>query len=133
MEKNQKQIMKVLKDMGYIPEIDADGDICIYLEMKHFYFFVAETEDTKYVNLVLPQFAPIEEGQEVLALATCNLITRDMKIVKTYIERTHDSISASCEFIYPDEESLKQNITTCLEVMRVIKTLYRRKYKELSK
>lgn len=42
MEKNQKQIMKVLKDMGYTPEIDADGDICIYLEMKHFYFFVAE-------------------------------------------------------------------------------------------
>ena len=73
MEKNQKQIMKVLKDMGYTPEIDADGDICIYLEMKHFYFFVAETEDTKYVNLVLPQFAPIEEGQEVLALATRHL------------------------------------------------------------
>ena len=133
MEKNQKQIMKVLKDMGYTPEIDEDGDIFLYLEMKHFYFFVTETKDTKYVNLLLPQFAPIEEGEEVLALATCNLITRDMKIVKTYIERTHDSISAACEFIYTDEESLKQNITTCMEIMRVIKTLYRRKYKELSK
>ena len=133
MEKNQKQIMKVLKDMGYTPEIDEDGDIFLYLEMKHFYFFVTETKDTKYVNLLLPQFAPIEEGEEVLALATCNLITRDMKIVKTYIERTHDSISAYCEIIYTDEESLKQNITTCMEIMRVIKTLYRRKYKELSK
>ena len=69
MEKNQKQIMKVLKDMGYTPEIDEDGDICLYLELKHFYFFVTETEDTKYVNLLLPQFAPIEEGEEVLALA----------------------------------------------------------------
>lgn len=42
MEKNQKQIMKVLKDMGYTPEIDEDRDICLYLEMKHFYFFVTE-------------------------------------------------------------------------------------------
>ena len=133
MEKNKQLVMKVLKDMGYEPELDSDQDIRLCVEMKRFYFFMPDDEEECYVNLVLPQFTDIKEGKEIIALAACNIITRDMKFLKVYVDKNHESVSASCEFIYTDEESLKQNITTCLEVMRVIKTLYRRKYKELSK
>ena len=112
--------MKVLKDMGYEPELDSDHDIRLCMEMKEC-----------YVNIVLPQFTGIKEGKEILALATCNIMTRDMKLLKVYVEKNHESVSASCDFIYTDEDSLKQNIVCSMEVMSIVKTLYRRKCAEL--
>lgn len=131
MEKNKQLVMKVLKDMGYEPELDSDQDIRLCMEMKEFYFFMTEEEEECYVNIVLPQFTGIKEGKEILALATCNIMTRDMKLLKVYVEKNHESVSASCEFIYTDEDSLKQNIVCSMEVMSIVKTLYRRKCAEL--
>lgn len=131
MEKNKRLVMKVLKDMGYEPELDSDQDIRVCMEMKDFYFFMPDNEEECYVNIVLPQFARIQEGKEILALAASNVMTRDMKLLKVYVERNHESVSASCEFIYTDEDSLKQNIMTCMEVMSIVKTLYKRKCAEL--
>lgn len=131
MEKNKQFVMKVLKDMGYEPELDSDQDIRLCMEMKEFYFFMPDEEDERYVNIVLPQFTGIKEGKEILALATCNIMTRDMKLLKVYVEKNHESVSASCEFIYTDEDSLKRNIVCSMEVMSIVKTLYRRKCAEL--
>ena len=123
--------MKVLKDMGYEPELDSDQDIRLCMEMKEFYFFMPDEEEECYVNIVLPQFTGIKESKEILALATCNIMTRDMKLLKVYVEKNHESVSASCDFIYTDEDSLKQNIVCSMEVMSIVKTLYRRKCAEL--
>lgn len=131
MEKNKQLVMKVLKDMGYEPELDSDQDIRLCMEMKELYFFMPDEEEECYVNIVLPQFTGIKEGKEILALATCNIMTRDMKLLKVYVEKNHESVSASCEFIYTDEDSLKQNIVCSMEVMSIVKTLYRRKCAEL--
>ena len=123
--------MKVLKDMGYEPELDSDQDSRVCMEMKECYFFMPDEEEKCYVNIVLPQFTGIKEGKEILALATCNIMTRDMKLLKVYVEKNHESVSASCDFIYTDEDSLKQNIVCSMEVMSIVKTLYRRKCAEL--
>lgn len=131
MEKNKQLVRKVLKDMGYEPELDSDQDIRLCMEMKELYFFIPDEEEECYVNIVLPQFTGIKEGKEILALATCNIMTRDMKLLKVYVEKNHESVSASCEFIYTDEDSLKQNIVCSMEVMSIVKTLYRRKCAEL--
>ena len=131
MEKNKQLVMKVLKDMGYEPELDSDQDIRLCMEMKELYFFMPDEEEECYVNIVLPQFTGIKEGKEILALATCNIMTRDMKLLKVYVEKNHESVSASCEFIYTDEDSLKRNIVCSMEVMSIVKTLYRRKCAEL--
>ena len=117
--------------MGYEPELDSDQDIRLCMEMKELYFFIPDEEEECYVNIVLPQFTGIKEGKEILALATCNIMTRDMKLLKVYVEKNHESVSASCEFIYTDEDSLKQNIVCSMEVMSIVKTLYRRKCAEL--
>ena len=131
MEKNKQLVMKVLKDMGYEPELDSDQDSRLCMERKEFYFFMPDEEEECYVNIVLPQFTGIKEGKEILALATCNIMTRDMKLLKVYVEKNHESVSASCDFIYTDEDSLKQNIVCSMEVMSIVKTLYRRKCAEL--
>ena len=131
MEKNKQLVMKVLKDMGYEPELDSDQDIRLCMEMQEFYFVMPDEEEECSGNIVLPQFTGIKEGKEILALATCNIMTRDMKLLKVYVEKNHESVSASCDFIYTDEDSLKQNIVCSMEVMSIVKTLYRRKCAEL--
>ena len=112
MEKNKQLVMKVLKDMGYEPELDSDQDIRLCMEMKEFYFFMPDEEEECYVNIVLPQFTGIKEGKEILALATCNIMTRDMKLLKVYVEKNHESVSASCDFIYTDEEIGRAHVWT---------------------
>ena len=82
MEKNKQLVMKVLKDMGYEPELDSDQDIRLCMEMKEFYFFMPDEEEECYVNIVLPQFTGIKEGKEILALATCNIRADNNDIIK---------------------------------------------------
>lgn len=123
--------MKVLKSLGYEPELDSDKDIRLCVEMKHIYFFMPQDEEEKYVSVVLPQFSSIKEGNEILALTACNMMTRDLRMLKVYVEKNHETISASCEFVFTDEESLKQNIMNSLEIMSVVKTIYKRRCAEL--
>ena len=63
MEKNKQLVMKVLKDMGYEPELDSDQDSRLCMEMKEFYFFMPDEEVGCCVNVVLPQFAGIKGGK----------------------------------------------------------------------
>ena len=81
---------------------------------------------------MLPQFYEIEEGQETVVLAVCNKMTRELKLAKVYIDQTFKSVSAACEFFYANEESLEQNIRHSLELLGVVRGIFRRDLDELS-
>ena len=66
----------------------------------------------------------IEDGEEHLALAACNKITRELKLVKVYVDQTFKNVSANCEFYYTDEESMKNNIENSLRILGIVRTLY---------
>lgn len=133
MEENKKQIIEVLKELGYNPFLDPDNDISICVEMKNIYFYPEYVNDTNYCNIVLPQISPIAKGDEIVALAACNMIVRDTRLISAYVEKTHDAVSVSCDFTYTDEASLKQNIQESMDILLVAKTIYRRKHFELSR
>ena len=73
----------------------------------------------------MPQFYEIEDGEEHIALAACNKITRELKLVKVYVDQTFKNVSANSEFYYTDEESMKNNIENSLRILGVVRTLYR--------
>lgn len=123
-------LTNVLNDLGYKPQVDADGDLMIRYQMKAVYI-VANDEDDQYAVLIVPQFHEVEEGEEHVALAICNKLTRDLKLVKVYIDHTFRSVSANCEFYYTDEGSLKDNIEKSLKILGVVRTMYRNAKNEL--
>lgn len=129
MEKRDLAI-KVLEDLGLRPELDDDGDVTFRYQMKRI-FAVMGDEDNKYIVLVLPQFFEVEEGEEHLAFMVCNKLTRELKLMKVYVDHTLKSVSANCEFFYTDEESLKCNVEYSLKLMGVIKSLFRKHREEL--
>lgn len=124
-------IMKTLEGLGYRPHVDEDGDVAFRYQLKPLYVIVG-VEDEPYVTLVQPYVYEIEQGEEIEVLATCNKLTRDVKLVKVYIDQSHQSVFASCEFFYSDESSLELSLKESLRLMGRIKALFRQEKKELS-
>lgn len=125
----KEQIAKVLKELGCKPQVDDDGDLMIRYQMKSIYALVGD--DDQYVVLTMPQFCDIEEGEEPVALAVCNKLTRELKLAKVYVDHTFKSISSNCEFYYTDEESLKDNVEKSLKLLGVVRTMYKNACQEM--
>ena len=129
---NKKElILKTLEKMGHSPEVDNDGDIILHYQMKTIYVLTGD-EDEPYVSMMLPQFHEIDEGRETLVLAVCNKMTRELKLVKVYIDQTFKNVTATCEFFYANEESLEQNLRNSLQMLGVVRTVFRSDMAELS-
>jgi hypothetical protein len=129
---NKKElILKTLEKMGYSPEVDNEGDIMLHYQMKTIYVLIGDDEEP-YVSMMLPQFHEIEECKETLILAICNKMTRELKMVKVYIDQTFKNVSATCEFFYTNEEALKQNLHQSLQILSVVRTVFRKDLAELT-
>ena len=129
---NKKElILKTLEKMGYSPELDSDGDIMLHYQMKAIYVLTGD-EDEPYISMMLPQFHEIDEGKETLVLAVCNKMTRELKLVKVYIDQTFKNVTATCEFFYANEESLEQNLRNSLKMLGGVRTVFRNDIAELS-
>jgi len=125
-------IMSTLEEkMGYCPEIDEDGDIRVAYQLKTLYVMTGD-DDEQYVSVMHPQFHEIEDGKETLALAVCNKMTRELKFAKVYVDQTFKNVTATCEFFYSGKKSLEQNLEKSLELLGVVRTVFRNDMEELS-
>ena len=129
--KKKELILKTLEKMGHSPEVDNDGDIMLHYQMKTIYVLTGDEEDP-YISMMLPQFHEVEEGQETLVLAVCNKMTRELKLAKIYIDQTFKNVTATCEFYYANEESLEQNLRNSLQMLGVVRTVFRNDMAELA-
>ncbi len=129
---NKKElIIHVLEKMGYKPEIDDDGDIMVMYQMKSIFILTSDGDD-KYVSVVLPRFHEMVEGEEVIEMATCNKLTRELKLVKVYVDQTFKNITATCDFFFVNEESLEYSLAQSMELLGVVRSVFRKEKKELS-
>lgn len=128
----KEHIMSILQDMGYSPTYDDDGDICLIYQMKAIYFMIHEDNEDKFLGVLLPQFCSIEEGEESLFLTISNKLTRDLKLVKVFVDSSFKNITASCEFYYADDEQLKDSIQKSLAILGIIRREFTKAKKELT-
>ena len=127
----KEQILQTLEKMGFHPEIDDDGDVVVRYQMKNIFVFVGNEEDS-YVAVFLPQFSEIADGEETLVLAVCNKMTREMKMVKIYVDQTFKNVSASCEFFYANEEALECCLNKSLNLLGIVRSQFKKHKSELS-
>jgi len=129
--KKKELILATLEKMGYSPEVDNDGDIRLLYQMKTIYVMTGDEEDP-YISMMLPQFHEIEDGQETMVLAVCNKLTRELKLAKVYVDQTFKNVTATCEFFYANNEALEQNLRNSLQMLGVVRTVFRKDLAELS-
>ncbi len=131
MSNKKEMLLRVLEKMGYKPEIDNDGDIQLRYQMKTIFVLIGD-EDEQYISVMLPQFHEIADGEETLVLAVCNKMTRELKQAKVYVDQTFKNVSATCEFFYSNEEALEQCLALSLELLGVVRSVFRKNKTELS-
>ena len=129
--KKKELILAPLEKMGYSPEVNNDGDIKLLYQMKTIYVMTGGEEEP-YISMMLPQFHEIEDGQETMVLAVCNKLTRELKLAKVYIDQTFKNVTATCEFFYANNEALEQNLRNSLQMLGVVRTVFRKDLAELS-
>lgn len=123
-------IVKVLEGMGFKPYVDEDGDVEFRFQMKTIFALIGNESDN-YLVLNMPQFYEIEDGEEAIALAACNKTTRELKLIKVFVDQNFKTISANSEFLYVDEDSLVKNIEYSLEILSIVRRLYRRTFEDM--
>ncbi len=129
--KKKELILSTLEKMGYSPEVDNDGDIKLLYQMKTIYVMTGDEEEP-YISMMLPQFHEIEDGQETMVPAVCNKLTRELKLAKVYVDQTFKNVTATCEFFYANNEALEQNLRNSLQMLGVVRTVFRKDLAELS-
>ena len=119
-----EMVFSVLQSLGFKPQIDDEGDIFIRYQMKTFYVMGSSSDDEDYLVVVFPQMYEVNEGEETKVLAVCNKITREIKLTKVYIDQTLKNVSASCEFYYNGEESLKTCLDKAIEILGMVRSTF---------
>ena len=119
-----EMVVSVLQSLGFKPQIDDEGDIFVRYQMKTFYVMGSNSDDEDYLVVVFPQMYEVNEGEETKVLAACNKITREIKLTKVYIDQTLKNVSASCEFYYNGEESLKTCLDKAIEILGMVRSTF---------
>lgn len=127
---NKEIVMQALREKRLNPSIDEDGDIVFKWQLKKV-CFITKHLDQNFLHLLFPCFRDVEEGNEVLELATCNKVTRDTRYLKTFVLSDGKNISASMELTFIDEASLRKGIDVCLELIGTARSIYRTARAEL--
>ena len=119
-----EMVVSVLQSLGFKPQIDDEGDIFVRYQMKTFYVMGSNSDYEDYLVVVFPQMYEVNEGEETKVLAVCNKITREIKLTKVYIDQTLKNVSASCEFYYNGEESLKTCLDKAIEILGMVRSTF---------
>ena len=128
----KERLMSVLQSMGYSPKYDDDGDVLLIYQMKTVYFLLHEDDEDNYLSVMLPQFIDIEEGEESLALAICNKMTRELKLAKIYVDQSFKTVTGTCELFYANDEALEYSIRRSLRMIGLLRSQYYKNKKELT-
>lgn len=119
----KEMVASALQKLGYKPKTDNDGDIFVCYQMKHFYVMGTQ-DDENYLTVLFPQFYRINEGEETKVLAACNKVTREFKVAKVYVDQTLANVTASCEFYYDGEDSLKICLEKSVEILGIVRSSF---------
>lgn len=107
---------RFLKEEGYLPRFDEDGDIVFKADGITYLLFASES-DVQYFRLALPAFWEIEDILEyhrmLNAAATVNA---DVKVVKIY--PVENRVWASVEMLFDPPENFKPVFRRALRLLR---------------
>jgi hypothetical protein len=105
-----------LRQEGYLPEIDADGDVRFKCEGLT-YLVVIDPDDPAFFRLVLPGFwSTNDEAQRRDALAAANHATATTKVAKIFVG--NDSVSGAAELFTESPAQATAMLRRCLAALQ---------------
>jgi hypothetical protein len=115
---------QLLKEEGYLPKIDEDGDLVFKSEGKTL-FIPADSSDEEFIRISLPNFWSIDsdEEREVVAMVCCK-VNKSVKVAKVCI--VNDNVWASVEMFASPIQSVHDVFLRCITVLNLAVAEFRR-------
>lgn len=111
-----ERYLQMLREEGFVPDTDRDGDVRFKYEGGTYLIIVDESDPT-YVRLVYPNFWAIESPEErTQALAAAQTSTAKTKSTKVYV--VTDNVWASIEAFYPTPETFRGVLLRSLQALK---------------
>jgi hypothetical protein len=107
---------KFLREEGFLPRIDEDGDVIFKFEGRTLFISVQES-DAQYFRIVMPSFWEIDDEAELIqALRAANEINRKIKVATIVIQGDKD-VSSNAEMFIEREPDLEQFFLRTVKVL----------------
>lgn len=104
-----------LQQEGFLPELDADGDITFKYQGQRVYIIVHE-DDQNFFLFMMPQFTAQGEDELIQSLIACNHATKKTKVAKAYVN-DKNRVIISAEILVPEPGDVGSVIKRSLETM----------------
>jgi len=132
MTASQLQTMytNYLREEGYQPSIDSDGDVIFKAEGRTFWIDVGET-DLESFRIVYSNFWEIESlAEKIKAYEVINYINRTTKVAKVFLNLREDDVSADANIFIKNPEDFKFHFKRMLDVLLYVVREFRYKMNE---
>ncbi|HOI00363.1 MAG TPA: hypothetical protein PLE85_07430 [Bacteroidales bacterium] len=101
----QQMYVNFLKDEGYKPEVDDDGDVKFKREGRTYFILVQET-DMEFFTIILPNIWEIESEEErAKVIVACDASNAKTKVTKVYSFK--DNVWVTVELFIRQPEDFK--------------------------
>jgi hypothetical protein len=116
-----------LKEEGFAPDVDADGDVMFKFEGGT-YYILSNENDPRYFAMIFPNFWTIESADELQkAYAAANDVSRDTKVVKVHVNGKQSNVNASVEVYVDEPGGFKPFLKRALTVLQYAVSQFRTK------
>ena len=110
--------VEYLKDEGYKPVIDSDGDVAFKYEGGN-YFIIAAEDDPMYFQLLYPNFWEVSDPALLdKVYRAAGQATRETKVAKVYVNRSQDKVSATIEVYIKEPQDCGNFLKRALVAVR---------------
>lgn len=121
-----------LKEEGYVPSIDADGDIKFKIDGSTYYVVIADQDSPAYVTLWAPGYTLGGDGgydivKVIPIINKTNIERRGVKFLYT-----DKSVIVRMEMLLPNAESFKNVFYTSLSYLKSSRELFEEEYSKSS-
>jgi hypothetical protein len=120
--------LNLLREEGFRPEVDDDGDIRFKYEGGIYYITVSD--DERYFQVIFPAFWSIESAKErSRALRAAVRATRETKVAKVFLNSREDDVWATAELFADPPSAVQPVFARCLRAIDVAIEVFREEMK----
>jgi len=127
MDKEAKIAMylEYLRDEGFRPTTDDDGDVKFKMEGGT-YYISADMDDDPFFRIIYPNFWDIESSEELeRAYRAANYASMETKVAKVYVRRDETDVHATIEIFVSPSENFRNVFMRAMSALQTAKNTFR--------
>ncbi len=124
------QVLNFLKEEGYMPSLDSDGDVKFKSQGDTYFVVASDYDDGCYVKVMGIMGA--EDVNVRAVLEACNATVAEYKFVRCYYNSSSQAIVYECAGFFTGIQQFKEIFADYLNILRSADEMLQTKYSEFS-